>query len=340
MRGSRRRGLATIADVATVAGVSSGTVSKAMNGTGQLRESTRRRVLAAAEELGFAPNLAARTLLSGMSYTVGVLTTDSIGRFTIPLLTGAEDALGAGEMAMILCESRGDPIREQYYLRALLSRRVDGIIVTGKSSDSRPSLGRDFPVPVVYALAASQDPDDLSLLHDDRQGARLAVEHLLSTGRRRIAYVTGPERHAASSNRLAGAREALTAADTDFAGGTPFYGDWSERWGREAADRLTRSGAIFDGVFCGSDQIARGLLDAFREAGKRVPEDVGVAGVDNWAVMAEASRPPLTSVDLNLHQLGHAAATRLLRAIQGHSPGKGIERLPCVLVPRRSTETS
>ena len=327
----------TIAQVAAHAGVSLSTVSKAMNGRGQLRDETRRRVLASAEELGFQPNLVARSLLSGLTYTVGILTTDSIGRFTIPLLTGAEDALGAGEMAMILCESRGDPIREQYYLKSLLARRVDGIIVTGKSSDKRRSLGRSLSVPVVYALAASDDPDDLSLLHDDEQGARISIEHLLGTGRRKIAHVTGPERSTASRNRQAGTISALHDAGTELVAPTMF-GDWSERWGREAAERLIRSGVDFDGVFCGSDQIARGLVDGLTEGGKSVPGDVGVAGVDNWSVMVEASRPPLTSVDLNLHELGHAAASRLLRAIEGHPMPRGIEKLPCTLVPRRSTE--
>jgi len=328
---------ATIAHVADLAGVSPSTVSKALNGSGQLREETRRRVLSAAEELGFQPNLSARSLTTGRTYTVGILTTDSIGRFTIPLLTGAEDALGAGEMAMILCESRGDPIREQHYLRSLLRRRVDGIIVTGRSSDSRPSLGRDLPIPVIYALAASDHPDDLSLLHDDQQGTELAVDHLLGTGRSRIAYIGGPARHIASQNRLAGARTALER-DRKQLVGSPLFGDWSERWGREAAERLIRSGTAFDGVFCASDQIARGLVDALRENDVDVPRAVGVVGVDNWSVMAEASRPSLTSVDLNLHELGHTAASRLLQAISGQRIATGIEKLPCSLVVRRSTE--
>lgn len=334
---TRRPKPVTIAQVASHAGVSLSTVSKALNGRGQLREETRRRVLASADELGFQPNLVARSLLSGLTYTVGILTTDSIGRFTIPLLTGAEDALGAGEMAMILCESRGDPIREQYYLKSLLARRVDGIIVTGKSSDKRRSLGRSLPVPVVYALAESDDPEDLSLLHDDEQGARIAIEHLLGTGRRKIAHVTGPERSTASRNRETGTLSALNRGGTELVLPT-LFGDWSERWGRDAADRLIRSGVEFDGVFCGNDQIARGLVDGLTGVGIRVPEDVGVVGVDNWSVMVEASRPPLTSVDLNLHELGHTAASRLLRAIQGHPMSPRVEKLPCSLVPRRSTE--
>jgi LacI family transcriptional regulator len=115
-------------------------------------------------------------------------------------------------------------------------------------------------------------------------------------------------------------------------------GEWSERWGREATSILLRRGAQFDGIFCGSDQIARGVADALREAGRLVPEEVGLVGVDNWEVMSEDCRPPLTTIDLNLTELGHIAATKLLRAIEGHPLEKGVQLLPCRLVTRRSTE--
>jgi LacI family transcriptional regulator len=101
-----------------------------------------------------------------------------------------------------------------------------------------------------------------------------------------------------------------------------------------------RTGEEFSGVFCGSDQIARGVADALREAGRRVPEEVGIVGVDNWEVMVEGCRPPLTTIDLNLSELGHAAATKLLRAIEGHPLEQGVQLMPCRLVTRRSTEMS
>jgi len=121
-------------------------------------------------------------------------------------------------------------------------------------------------------------------------------------------------------------------------GGAPLFGEWSEAWGREAALRLVRSGVPFDGVFCASDEIARGLAEGLREEGISVPASVGVVGVDNWLAMAEISRPPLTSIDLNLTQLGQLAATHLLAAIDGGDMPSGIERIPATLVKRRSTE--
>ena len=280
----------------------------------------------------------ARNLAEGRTYTVGVLTADSFGRFTIPVMLGAEDALGAGQISVLLCDGRGDRIREQHYVRTMLARRVDGIIVTGRTTDPRPSLGRDLPIPIVYARARSDDPDDLSLLHDDEQGAGLAIDHLLATGRTRIAHITGPDRHLAARERAIGAKAALDAAGLGLVLDEPLMGEWSERWGREATSILLRRGAQFDGIFCGSDQIARGVADALREAGRLVPEEVGLVGVDNWEVMAEGCRPPLTTIDLNLTELGHIAATKLLKAIEGHPLEKGVQLLPCRLVTRRSTE--
>jgi LacI family transcriptional regulator len=296
--------------------------------------------VSAAEQLGFHVNLLARGLLEGRTYTVGVLTTDSFGRFTIPVMLGAEDALGAGQISVLLCDGRGDRIREQHYLRTLLARRVDGIIVTGRTYEPRPSLGADLPIPVVYARARSERTEDLSLMHDDRQGAALAINHLVSTGRRRIAHITGPERHLAARERAVGALAAIEAAGETMVLGEPLMGEWSERWGREAATMLMRTGEEFNGVFCGSDQIARGVADALREAGRRVPEEVGIVGVDNWEVMVEGCRPPLTTIDLNLSELGHTAATKLLRAIEGHPLEQGVQLMPCRLVTRRSTEMS
>src|ERR1022692_2700130 len=120
----------TIRDVAALAGVSIGTASKALNDQGRLRQETRDRVTAAARELGFAPNVLARALLAGRTYTVGVITSDSFGRFSIPVMLGAEDALGAGQISVFMCDTRDDPARERQYLDMLVSRRVDGLIVT------------------------------------------------------------------------------------------------------------------------------------------------------------------------------------------------------------------
>ncbi|WP_406675400.1 LacI family DNA-binding transcriptional regulator [Nonomuraea sp. N2-4H] len=325
----------TISDVAALAGVSVGTASKALNGRGSLREETRARVRDAARQLNFEVNAGARSLHSRRTYTVGMITTDTIGRFSIPVLMGAEDALGAGQMSVFLCDGRGDPIREQYHVKTLLSRRVDGIIVTGRRTEARAPIGRDLPVPVVYAFISSTDPADCSVVPDEEGGARKAVEHLMAIGRTRIAHITGPEHHHSARVRAAAAEERLAEAGLALAG-APLYGAWSEMWGRQAVGMLLASGTEFDAVFCGSDQIARGVADALRAVGRRVPEDVALVGFDNWEVMAEASQPPLTSVDMNLDGLGRTAAEMLLAAING-KPSPGRHPRPCHLVVREST---
>lgn len=336
--GTRTGSAATIRDVAQLAGVSPGTVSKALNGRGQLREETRTRVQSAAEELGFQPNHLARSLIEGRTYTVGVLTSDSFGRFTMPVMEGIEDSLGAGQLSTLLCDGRGDALRERHYLQGLLNRRVDGLVVTGRRSDARRTVGR-FPFPVIYVLARSDDPEDLSVTYDDVQGAELAVQHLVSVGRKHVAYVSGPPGHLASQLRRQGAEQALTAAGLSLAPGDVLLGQWSEAWGRAAAGMLLRrpAGDRVDGVFCASDQVARGVADGLREAGVQVPDDVSLVGFDNWDVMAEAARPPLTTIDPGLTRLGQDAAGLLLNAINGGELGAGLLLRPCELVLRDSS---
>jgi LacI family transcriptional regulator len=325
----------TISQVAALAGVSTGTASKALNGRGALRPETRLRVQQAAAQLGFVANAAARSLQTGRTYTVGMITTDSIGRFSIPLLIGAEDALGAGQMSIFLCDARDDPIREQYYLRTLLSRKVDGIIVTGRRTDARAPIGVGLPVPVVYAFISSTDPQDCSVVPDEADGARRAIRHLLAIGRRRIAHVTGPEHHHSASVRARAAEEALAGEGVRPATPT-LYGEWSEAWGRQAAGILLSTGADVDAVFCGSDQIARGLAEALTKADKQIPRDVALVGFDNWDVMVEGCQPALTSIDMDLEGIGRSAAEMLLAAING-TPAHGRHARPGRLIPRAST---
>ncbi|WP_327638421.1 LacI family transcriptional regulator [Kribbella sp. NBC_00482] len=311
-------------DVAALAGVSAGTASKALSNTGQLSQETRDRVRRAAATLGFTPDARGRALSSGRTYTVALLTTDSSGRFSIPIMRGVEDVLSAGELATVLCDTRDDPLREQTYLRSLVARGVDGIVVAGRRTEPRARI--DVPLPVVYALAASTDPTDASVIVDDAAGAAATIAHLHGLGRTRIAHITGPAHHRSAAERAEAVAAALCIE--------PLYGDWSERWGRQATDLVLRQNP--DAITCGSDQIARGVCDRLRELGHSVPEDIAVTGYDNWPVMALASRPPLTSVDLRLEDLGRRAATLLLEAIAGKSH-HGVLELPTQLITREST---
>ena len=195
----------TIRDVARAAGVSVGTASKALNDRGRLRPETRERVRAEAERLEFRPNDLIKSLLRGRTFTVGLITTDYFGRFNMPVIAGIEDALGSAEILVFLCNVRDDPERERKVISALLAKKVDGIIVMGRSVDPRPpiNVGQSGP-PVVYAFSRVPDPAALCLLPDDAQGARLATEHLLRLGRRQLAHITGPADREAVVSRQEG----------------------------------------------------------------------------------------------------------------------------------------
>ena len=322
-----------ITDVAAAAGVSVATVSKALNGRRDVSAATRDRIRDIAEQLGFQPNPQARSLGFGRSFSVGLLTTDIYGRFSLPLLLGAEDELGAGELAVIFSDTRGDDERERRQLRMLVGRHVDGIIVNGRRHGLRPPLTDTRGIPVVYAFSGSADPRDCSVFPDDAGGARLAVAHLVERGRTRIAHVTGPRRHLSAAVRAESTRDLLRSHGLAVRGRVRF-GAWSEEWGRTATAELLAAAPDLDAVFCGSDQIARGVLDALREHGRRVPDDVAVVGFDNWAPMVDAARPPLTTVDMNIDRIGRIAAKHLVEMIDGGTPPRR------TVVPARLVERS
>ena len=326
----------TLSDVAKLAGVSIATASKAINGRDEVAPATRApRARGRRADLVHAEPLA-RSLLAGRTGTVGLLTSDLEGRFVIPILMGAEDAFGAGQVNVFLCDARGDAIREQHHLKALLNRRVDGIIVVGRQTDPRPSLGHDIPVPVVYAYAPSDDPTDVSVTPDNVRrraaGDRAPAGHAAGAASRTSAATrrTPPPRTARSACTRPSPSAGLELV------GDVMYSNWSEHWGRDASALLLSQHPDVDGIFAASDQIARGVLDTLRDLGKRVPDDIAVIGYDNWEVLATNSRPELTSIDANLQQLGRAAAHAHLRGDRRrggrrrHAPPAGATRHPRV----------
>jgi LacI family transcriptional regulator len=325
----------TLTDVAKRAGVSVATASKALNERGEVAPETRRRVREAAEALAFQPNVLARGLISGRTRTVGLLTDELGGRFAIPVLLGVENALGNQQMSVLLCDARGDAIRRTHYIRTLLARQVDGLIVLGETNDVRPSLTEHIPVPVVYVYGESDDPADLSVLADDVGGARLAAEHLVASGRRAIGHISGEQSYRAARARAEGFAQVLDAAGLPIVGG-PLFGDWTQRWGRHAARTLLTAHPEVDAIFCASDQIATGVADTIHDLGKRIPQDVALVGYDNWEVFAAECRPPLTTIDLNLQALGRAAVEHLFAQLDGESR-RGVIHCPGRLVVREST---
>ncbi|PBC06765.1 LacI family DNA-binding transcriptional regulator [Mesorhizobium sp. WSM3859] len=327
----------TLREVAAAAGVSVATASKALNGQGRMTAETRERIRETARHLGFRPNSLAQSLLRKRSFTVGLLTNDTYGRFSLPLMAGVSDALVDKGVSVFLCNVEDDTRLGQLHVEAMLDKRVDGIIATGKRIDRHlPVDLSNLRIPVIYAFT-QPDAGAVGLVSDDAGGARLAVEHFLRLGRRRIAHVSGPASFAVVHARAEAYRDVLK--ENGLAVSEPLLGAWSEAWGHEAVEKLFGSAGREgwpDAIFCGNDQIARGVIDALRERGIRVPDDVGVIGFDNWEIVAEATRPPLTSVDMNLSTLGREAGLALLSLVDGQPAAPGIRKLPCRLVVRQS----
>ncbi|HEY7417076.1 MAG TPA: LacI family DNA-binding transcriptional regulator [Ktedonobacteraceae bacterium] len=327
---------ATLQDVARAAGVTLGTASKAMNGRGKLRPETRERVRAEARRLGFRLHTLAENVETGRSLMIGILTTDSYGRFSMPLLLGVEDAFGTKAVSAILCNSR-DQTRERQHLDVLLSRHVDGIIVSARREDlRRPLDAGKVSVPIVYAFTKVKDPAALCILPDDAQGARLATEHLLHLGRRHVAHVTGPGYFESVRLREGAMRQVLTEHDIHLPEHRVLSGPWRENWGYTATKFLFEQDAEIDALFCGSDQLARGALEALHDLGVHVPDDVAVVGFDNWEPVACGARPELTTIDMNLQEVGRCAGENLL-AMLGGEHRSGLVLLPCSLVVRDSS---
>jgi LacI family transcriptional regulator len=270
------------------------------------------------------------------SFTVGLLTDDTYGRFTLPVMAGISEGLIDHGVSVFLCAVEDNPDLAKIHVDALLDKQIDGIIATGKRIDKPlPVDLSHLSVPVVYALTEGP-ADAVTLVPDDRQGALQAIEHLIAQGRKRIAHVTGPESFRVVQERALAYAESLEATGLAHTQADIMRGSWTERWGHEAVATLWSGAERPDGIFCGNDQIARGVVDALRERNVDVPRDVSVVGFDNWEIVAEQTRPPLTTVDMNLKELGRRAGLALVRLVNGETVEKGLWKLPCSLVVRGS----
>ena len=326
----------TLDDIAAAANVSKATVSKALNDTGQLAAHTRRLVLKTAEDLGYRKpiSVSATQRKTGL---IGLVSADLEGRFSMPALIGAENTLGTTNHAVLLTNSRGDPKLERAHIDQLAARGIDGLLVLGGETDARPPVRPNtaLGVPIVYAYAPSTDPNDCSVTCDNVSAGAMAIDHLLSHGRRCIVIISGPEHYQATKDRLAGARQAVEQAGIRLAAPVR-YGSWREAWGRTATRLLLEGDVYIDGIYCLNDMLARGAIETLHDWDIRVPEDVEVIGHDNWAVTATECRVPITSFDNNLQEIGRRAARQLLDAIKGN-PHHGTTRIGCSLVVREST---
>ena len=314
----------TIRDVAARAGVSHQTVSRVINESPRVTEATRERVRAAIRELAFVPSPMARGLISNQTRAIGVVADDVSDHFFACMVAGAEaEARRRGYYLMIASVEPDDD--EGGYLRLMLERRVEGLILARPSVPLRPrDLQADVPV---VAVGAGEERGFTVVDVDNRQGGYDATRHLLDHGHRRIATIAGPRGWPSATARLEGHRQALREADVAELVEHAF--DWGLESGHTAAARLLERGADFTALFAHSDLIALGAIRRLREAGLRVPDDVSVVGFDDLPV-ADYVEPALTTVHQPMRELGALAAAVVL----GADPG--VRLLSAELVVRES----
>ena len=331
----------TLEDVAAYAGVSRSTASRALNDDAYVSTRAKEKVLGAARELGYSPNQAARSLVTKRTGAVAVVLSEPEANvlddpYFAAVMHGAfrELAAAGAQMLLMFVDSRDDVPRTVKFLEG---GHVDGALVFAPhKGDPLPTALRLLRVPVVFGGRPGTRRSGLHAVDFDNQsGARLAVEHLLSTGRRRIATVTGMLDHPAAADRLEGWRAALTDAGLTPEGLSE-TGDFTMASGEAATAKLLARSPDLDAVFAASDLMAAGALQALRAAGRRVPEDVAVIGFDNHPTLAPAMNPPLTSVHQDPREQIHEMVTVLMGLLAGDPVRPRTHVLPVTLVVRDS----
>jgi LacI family transcriptional regulator len=327
----------TIKDVAREAGVAVGTVSRAFNDSGPIREETRRRILTAAETLRYVPNSAARSLITRRTMTIGVLLPDLYGEFFSEVIRGIDAQAQRHHYHLLVSSSHNDGTEIRAALRAMRGR-VDGLIVMSPHIDAR-TLEANLPpqIPVVLLNCRVEDEAYDSINVDNFGGAYEMTDHLLSAGHRRIAFIRGPNDNFDAEERLRGYRSALSEHGVQPQLAWEMEGDFTKAGGERATRELLELRPRPTAVFGANDSTAIGVLSAVRAAGWSVPDDVAVAGFDDTPV-ARYLTPPLTSVGVSIIGLGRLATDKLLRAIaERNEHEKRNEILPARLMVRAST---
>lgn len=326
----------SMADVAARAGVSYQTVSRVLNEPEIVRESTRTRVLAAIQELGYTRNRAARALKTTRSSLIGMLSDGSALFGPTETTTAIETAARrAGYSVLLTTVGAEDPTGHEIGAE-LVGSGADGILVVAAHEGMIPAVvavARSTPVVAVTALPP-RTPGVEVVGVDQHLGAHMVIEHLAHTGARSVVHTAGPQDWFDARARREGFEQALTVHDLD--GEVVGPGDWTPRSGYDLTRQLIRGG-LPDAIFAANDMMAVGVLHALHEQGLRIPEDVAVVGFDN-TLGAEYQVPSLTTVAQPFAELGRLALERLLCLLDGTESPPGTPRtLPPRLVMRRST---
>ncbi|MEV5730797.1 MULTISPECIES: LacI family DNA-binding transcriptional regulator [Streptomyces] len=318
----KRRPVATptLEEVAALAGVGRGTVSRVINNEAGVKESTRRAVQRAIAELGYVPNLAARSLAGRRADAVALVMTERDWRlfgepFFSETVRSVGDALTDTSVQLLLTLVRTDAERQRF-LEYARGGRVDGVLLMSvRAEDRLPDMLADAGLPTVLLGRRSGDEQVTSVDADNVGGAREAVAHLVRGGRRSIATITGPLDMYVAQCRLRGYRQALADAGLPTDPSWTVEGDFTEASGRRAMTELLDRHPDVDAVLAASDTMAAAALSVLRAAGRRVPDDVAVIGFDDFH-LAQHTDPPLTTVRQPLEEIGRTMVRLLLEEME------------------------
>jgi LacI family transcriptional regulator len=313
---------ASIYDVAKEARVSVFTVSAVVNQKSHVGKKLRDRVEAAIGKLNYRPNLLARSLAKQKTHTIGMIVPDIANPFFPMVVRGAEDAAQKRGYNLLLCNSDDTQEKEENALELLLSKRVDGILLTKAVCDISPPLRQmmqEMKVPIVLVMRTSPKISKDAVVADDYQGAYEAVCHLARAGRKRIGLIGGPRRVSNGKARWEGFQDALKANGLAYDPALVVEGDYRVESGYRAGNLLLSNRP--DGVYVANFLMTVGLLKAAEEMGLRCPEDFGLVSFDDYPWLG-IFRPKLTTVESPKYQLGQEAMELLLDRISGKdSPG-------------------
>ncbi len=305
--------------IAQMAEVSLGTVSHVLNGSARVREPLRRRVLEAVESLGYQPSQLARGLRRDKTNMIGMIIPDVTNPFFPAVVRGAEDLAFANGYRLVLCNTDNDHSKELVHLNELRTYLPAGLIVIPSNFSDLTAQAQSYRKAGAAVVCVDRLPKHWngdSVTADNEDGAYRATRHLIQTGHRQLATITGPLHLTNAQERLAGFRRALQDAKISIAPEYIQETTFDKRGGYTKTTLLLRMLPRPTAIFAGNDMIAFGVLLAIRDAGLRCPEDISLMGFDNLE-LAEMTNPPLSSVSQPGYQLGTTAAQILLDRVAG-----------------------
>jgi LacI family transcriptional regulator len=306
----------TLEEIAKATGFSVPTVSRALtNQDYPLSTATRQRIVEVAREMGYTPNLTARSLRTDQSNTIGIIVDDILSPFAPPILRGIQDYLKRFNYLNLIMNSDWYPEVEQEAISTLLSRPVDGIIfVENAHLKDNDALQRSRkPFVFVHRFVGSKVMN--SIVPDNYDGVVLALRHLVELGHRRIAYINGPDGWPVAYQRLQAYKDEMIAQNLGFDPTLVQTGDWEYEGGFMAAKELLKIDQLPTAIFAANDLMALGAIDAIQEAGLNVPDDLAIVGYDNRD-FTNIFRPRITTVNIPAYEMGQLAAEFLLKQIK------------------------